>query len=809
MTEQEIGSMIIRLTGDGSMYQKMLFQAEQSTKTTMAAVQTAMTKIEGFKGTLTGFAASALGVLSSFGLVSSLRAAFDQYTQFEAGQIRLNAFLKANGKEIESTTMEYRAFAKEIADVTTMTKGAVMAMVQQGEARGLTNQQVKDAVQMSTALSGALGGEASSHMHVAIAIQEGNIHMLKRALHLHNVKDQSEVLAKAQKILAAGWEAAQAQADSAAGQITKLQNSLKEFGLEVGTVVAEYVKPLVEWLARTIDQFKQMEPEVKKQVVLVLALAMAIPAIGPAWMAMSAVASAALAPVNYLIGLTASLVGVVLSTALSVVGVAAWLAWSAAAMFAQAIVMAFNAALTVMQFLFSTQGLTLIISSALLIGYALTVGAVKAAVWLWNAALVAWNVISGAVAATLLGQTALAGGYTVGTLIAKAATWLWNAALTVTNALLTAGLAIIPAVVAVIVTYVAAVAAAVAAGALLATGWAAIVLFGKEMWQSFRYIAVGLKNLEGGAGFVQHFIDLFGEWKGIVTDLVRAVQVDMTLAWDIVVAAAELAVNQIKDMWKPVWGVIKAGFVLVGLMIKEELYRNFSAALDLFVAKAAKILDLVKAQFVKGLMDVSPGAYGSRKRAGLEDIDEKIARLKKAADEAEGTVASDAVKDIAKAHEALEKLLKDFKVTPSAKTDAIKDYLDLLRAGIKPLEKVKPKYAAPDIPKIPDQKVKVTVDKFALVDSVEDALKRQAYANEGRFTSLGASARNALVPVPVRAGAGEGGAGGGDRAEAVTKKAMSLDEARNLYLCKMADSLLVIEENTDDLANMAAAGLEA
>lgn len=126
----------------------------------------------------------------------------------------------------------------------------------------------------------------------------------------------------------------------------------------------------------------------------------------------------------------------------------------------------------------------------------------------------------------------------------KAVVWLVNIALTTTSVLL-GGIAVIAAgllVSGIALAFIAAYAAIIAAyGAL----------------QSI-YAALG--QVASPSGPIGAVADLFRGWFDILKDVVRAAQTDLPLAWELLKAGAALAIEQVKQLWPPLWEFISTGF---------------------------------------------------------------------------------------------------------------------------------------------------------------------------------------------------------------------------------------------------------
>lgn len=224
---------------------------------------------------------------------------------------------------------------------------------------------------------------------------------------------------------------------------------------------------------------------------------------------------------------------------------------------------------------------------------------VSVAAWLlWQGVVIAATVTMGifnvafTVFSFLLGSSAAGTGlWATAVLIAKGAVWLLNAALTVTNVLLG----------------VAALAAAAVTVGILTT---AFVFAAAAVWGVYRavdYLIMGLALIPTASGPIGAVAALFSEWWGIIQDVVRAVRVDLNLAWSIAAAGFGLAVAQIKELWPPLWQFIKAGFAALWKLVSSQFEVEFNRALINMKATLAQWMDIFGLQTsrMKDLIDAS------------------------------------------------------------------------------------------------------------------------------------------------------------------------------------------------------------
>lgn len=278
----EVERLLVRLVGDGSSYMRMTQQAAEAAKKTVQEVEGAAKRIEGFQKGLEGFAGGTLKILGILGVAGGLWASFEKFSQFEESQLRMKAAIDASGQAFDETKAKFDAYAETVAKTTLVNRASTRDMLRHATTLGLDAEHAKQAVTQSIALAGALGGEAEGYVAVAAALQRGDVHMIRRILHLHGVKDETEVLARAQKIMESGLAQQEARANTVSGSIEKLKISLFGLGIEVGKIVNDKIKPWIKGLQDVVEWYKKLSPEVKQTTVYVLAAMGAMIGLQPA-----------------------------------------------------------------------------------------------------------------------------------------------------------------------------------------------------------------------------------------------------------------------------------------------------------------------------------------------------------------------------------------------------------------------------------------------------------------------------------------------------------------------------------------------
>jgi hypothetical protein len=293
-TTTELESLIVRLVGDGSSYQRMLADAQAATTTVASHIEAASKRIESLTSSITGFANSALSALSALGAQGFLKRAFDMFVETESATIRLTTAIEANGRAAGPALARYKDFADAMKDITGVAPDATIALLRQAETMGLSGanaeKAVRDAIGLSNAISGN-SGAAGSYINTARAIQEGNAHALGRLPILKGIKDENEKLAKAEEMASRGLGLASSLMNSTEGIMRRFQGTIKGITKQFGSLVAEGVRPTVAWLTDLLSRFTSLDESLKRVVVSVAFFAATALSVGPALGTITAIAT--------------------------------------------------------------------------------------------------------------------------------------------------------------------------------------------------------------------------------------------------------------------------------------------------------------------------------------------------------------------------------------------------------------------------------------------------------------------------------------------------------------------------------------
>lgn len=247
MQETELARMVVRLTGESAQYQKMLVQAQQHTTSTMQRIEAAVQA--------TGVIAVLAMVVQKLGeykdrVKAFFTEGFAAFSEAEEVMINLKAMLNANERDVDALADRYQNFANKQIALLAVSDEQILTNLRMAESFGLTAGRAEQAVLHATGLAKVAGSSTDSMMRLVAAMEKGDT---KRAMmfarmvpQLRGIKDESEFIAKYNKLWAAGLEAVEKSAQTSAGRIKVLKEEWGNFMEEVGGVVAPIVLPFVE-----------------------------------------------------------------------------------------------------------------------------------------------------------------------------------------------------------------------------------------------------------------------------------------------------------------------------------------------------------------------------------------------------------------------------------------------------------------------------------------------------------------------------------------------------------------------------------
>lgn len=291
----ELEPIIIQLQLQAEQFASRLGKVEQETKDTAAKMGQSFKEVgRQAEDTFGKLASAATQWLASWGIKNWLQQSAAEWSKAEMIAIRLESTLKSNGRAVQSLTQDYQDFANQLQDTTTAEDDAVLSLLDTAESFGLTGDAAKKATKDAIALGKGSTDAAQGLLRVTTAMAQGDI---KRAMmfsrmipQLRGVKDQTEFMSKFQKLVNSGLETAAKIADTYQGRVQQLANAYGNLQEEIGKVVADGLKPVIEGLKMAVKWFQDLSEGTKTFVVVLaaatagaVALAAAITAAGIAW----------------------------------------------------------------------------------------------------------------------------------------------------------------------------------------------------------------------------------------------------------------------------------------------------------------------------------------------------------------------------------------------------------------------------------------------------------------------------------------------------------------------------------------------
>lgn len=267
----ELEEMVVKIGADMSKYLTDLNRVSHETRNVADKVEHEANRIEGFKHSVEGFAEGIAKSLGAIGIGVEIFHSFEKFEEAEKNMRRLEAAVESNGGEVEKVVHDYKDFAARMTEVTASSKKEILSILQKVETYGLSGEAAKKAAQDTLYLASATGHNAEELAMAVTMYEKGNVHMLKRMLHLHGITDELQLQERIQKLVSVGQKTAAAEAESASARIEKAQQKLGAVAKEVGAIAAKFIMPVVEMIGRAAESFNKMDKETRKWLVTGLA----------------------------------------------------------------------------------------------------------------------------------------------------------------------------------------------------------------------------------------------------------------------------------------------------------------------------------------------------------------------------------------------------------------------------------------------------------------------------------------------------------------------------------------------------------
>jgi len=188
------------------------------------------------------------------------------FAEQEQAIAKMQAAIRANGKDVATVTADYRKFASELQKVTVVGDETTLALLQLAETMQAADP--KQAVEGAIALSRALGVDLESATKMAVQAQQGQFTMLQRYVPaLRSANSDTEKAAMVQKLYADGMELAKAETETTTGRLLQMKNAMGDLAEEFGGILADYITPFIKRLKELADRFQGLTDRQKKNIV--------------------------------------------------------------------------------------------------------------------------------------------------------------------------------------------------------------------------------------------------------------------------------------------------------------------------------------------------------------------------------------------------------------------------------------------------------------------------------------------------------------------------------------------------------------
>lgn len=206
-------------------------------------------------------------------IAKGLGSLVDAFGESESATIKLKAALEATGQEVEVNSKSMLDYASQLESMTTISDDAAVGLMQIAVSMGLTADQAKMAAQQAVGLASAYGVDLNAGIKMAAAAQEGNYDLLKRTIpELRNIKDETELAARAQQLLGAAFKQAQADTQTYQGAMKQLGNQINNAQEALGQALAPAFILVAKAIGSIVGWFNNLTPSTKEATGVLLGI---------------------------------------------------------------------------------------------------------------------------------------------------------------------------------------------------------------------------------------------------------------------------------------------------------------------------------------------------------------------------------------------------------------------------------------------------------------------------------------------------------------------------------------------------------
>jgi hypothetical protein len=215
-------------------------RASKQMRKTAAATRRTSSAMRGLKAAVAG-----IGV---YGLIRGVRSVVEAYGEQEAAETALRSALASTGQEVEKNQAMFEAYAGTLQGVTVYGDEFLLRLMAQATNLGITAENLEETTRQAIGLSTALRMDLNTALRYVSLATQGEFTMLRRYIpELRQTTDATEQLAIVNRVAAAGFVQARAEAETTQGRIKQLSNAWGDFKEAIGQAVASGGQ-MTDWL---------------------------------------------------------------------------------------------------------------------------------------------------------------------------------------------------------------------------------------------------------------------------------------------------------------------------------------------------------------------------------------------------------------------------------------------------------------------------------------------------------------------------------------------------------------------------------
>ncbi len=200
------------------------------------------------------------------------KEALEGFAEAERGERLLRSALEANGRSVDELMDRYKEFADTIQEHSTVDDDYVVSLLQQAEALDVTGASAERAVRNALALAESFGLSADESIRATAALEKGDASLVSRKLGLKGIKDETEKVAEAQRLLLNMYKKVDDATETTSGHIAQVRNIWGNFKETLGETMAMVLGPVIKGLEYGIDVFKMIPKPITDVISITLLL---------------------------------------------------------------------------------------------------------------------------------------------------------------------------------------------------------------------------------------------------------------------------------------------------------------------------------------------------------------------------------------------------------------------------------------------------------------------------------------------------------------------------------------------------------